>query len=132
MITQKTIHSAVLTVLLFASTLFSSPVFAEENPQGFGSGLDAIKNIASENKLAADDRSSKDILQTLIKWFMSIIATVALISLLYAGFMYITSQGDENQLEKAKMLMLHSIIGIIIIGLSAIIVNVVINVVGQG
>jgi hypothetical protein len=59
---------------------------------------------------------------------MSLIATFALVSLLYGGFLYITSQGEENKAEKAKTIILYSIIGIIIIGLSAIVVNVVISV----
>ena len=62
---------------------------------------------------------------------MSLLATIALISLLYGGYLHITSQGEENNVAKAKAILLYSTIGIIVIGLSAVIVNVVINVATQ-
>jgi hypothetical protein len=54
-----------------------------------------------------------------------------MMSLLYGGYLYISSQGDESSVTKAKSILLYSIIGIILIGLSAVIVNTVISVATQ-
>lgn len=97
------------------------------DPATFGAGLNEVKQVASQNKLS-EARSAKDILQTIVKWLLSLIGTLAVISLLYGGFLYITSQGDESKAERAKTIILYSIIGLVVIGLSAIIVNVVISV----
>jgi Type IV secretion system pilin len=96
----------------------------------FSGGLDSIKNIATDNKLG-EARSTKEILQSITQWLLSLIGTIAVISLLYGGFLYITSQGEDNKVEQAKHLILYSVIGLIIIGISAIIVNVVISLTQQ-
>lgn len=124
----------IFSILALCCVSITSPVLVyaqgSGDPKGFTDGLDKIKTIADDNNLNSG-QSSKEILQTIIAWITSLMATFALISLLYGAYLYITSQGDENNVEKAKMLILYSIIGIIIIGLSAVIVNVVIGVATQ-
>ncbi|HSX24790.1 MAG TPA: hypothetical protein VLG69_02400 [Candidatus Andersenbacteria bacterium] len=72
-------------------------------------------------------------IMTIVNGFLVLIGIVAAIYLVMGGVRYVMSQGDENQAEQAKMTMLYAIIGIIIIGLSAAIVNFAINTVaGQG
>lgn len=104
----------------------ASPILAEADPTTFSGGLSSIKEVANQNKLG-EARSTKEILQSIVKWLLSLVGTIAVISLLYGGFLYITSQGEDNKVEQAKHIILYSIIGLIIIGLSAIIVNVVIS-----
>ncbi len=106
-------------------------VFAQgtiKNPANFGAGLSSLKSVAEENKLNTSGASTKEILQTIVKWLLTLTGTIATISLVYGGFLYITSQGEESKAEQAKNIILYSVIGIIIIGISAIIINVVINI----
>ena len=152
-ISKKYVWMGVCTVLFFALFVYGMPVNAQSavrplqgsaisaqnrvsaqvalggsgDPSNFGAGLNEVKQVASQNKLS-EARSAKDILQTIVKWLLSLIGTLAVISLLYGGFLYITSQGDESKAERAKTIILYSIIGLVVIGLSAIIVNVVISV----
>jgi hypothetical protein len=121
----------LLALSLLGFSVLPSLVFAEgsyKNPSNFGAGLSSLKGVAGENKLATNKTSTKEILQTGVKWLLSLVGTIAVISLLYGGYLYISSQGDEGNVEKAKSILLYSVIGILLIGLSAIIVNVVINV----
>ncbi|OGY30695.1 MAG: hypothetical protein A3C02_02070 [Candidatus Andersenbacteria bacterium RIFCSPHIGHO2_02_FULL_45_11] len=128
---------ALLCTVSFAFPVFAEPVdlFADTGSSGGGSagpatfqdGIKAVGDLAKTNKLAPA-KSTKEILQTIVKWLLSLTGTIATISLLYGGFLYITSQGEENKAEQAKNIILYSVIGIIIIGISAIVVNVVINV----
>lgn len=60
---------------------------------------------------------------------LSFLALLALILIVYAGFRYIWSRGDEKEAEKAKNIILYTVIGLIVIGLAGVIVNVVIRVV---
>ncbi len=123
----QVVVSLLFTSLAIASSFaLVSPVLAEANPNSFIDGLNKTKSFAQENKLG-EGKSTKEILQSVVKWLLSLIGTIAVISLLYGGFLYITSTGEEKQAEKAKTLILYSVIGLIIIGLSAIIVNVVIS-----
>jgi len=119
------ITAAMALVFCFA---LLTPALAQQggDPTTFSGGLDSIKKVAKQNKLG-DARSTKEILQSIVKWLLSLVGTIAVISLLYGGFLYITSQGEENKVEQAKRIILYSVIGLLIIGLSAIVVNVVIS-----
>ena len=50
---------------------------------------------------------------------------------IFAGFLFLTSRGDDGQVEKAKKTLIYAVIGIVIVMLSFAIVNTVIQV-GQG
>lgn len=125
----RVFRSIISSVLLLYGACFSLPIYAEE-PATFQDGIKAVGDLANTNKLAPA-KSTKEILQTIVKWLLSLTGTVAVISLLYGGFLYITSQGEENKAEQAKNIILYSVIGIIIIGISAVVVNVVINIATQ-
>ncbi len=59
--------------------------------------------------------------------FLSIIGTIAMGYIIYGGFRYITSGGNEDQAKKARATLQWSIIGLSCIILSYIIVTVVVN-----
>lgn len=123
---QSLMGGAILTAVCFSFFVTVSPAFAQD-PTSFSGGLSSIGSIAQDNGLAKKS-TAKEILQTITKWLLSLVGTVAVISLLYGGFLYITSQGEEGRTEQAKHIILYSVIGIIIIGISAIVVNVVISI----
>lgn len=59
-----------------------------------------------------------------ILFFLGIIATLFVI---YGGFLYITSGGDDGKTETAKKILMYSAIGIVIVLISFALVNTVIN-----
>jgi uncharacterized membrane protein YidH (DUF202 family) len=76
-----------------------------------------------------DTKSLLDSIQTIVNAFLVLVGIVAAIYLVLGGVRYIRSQGDDGQLEEAKNTILYAVIGIIIVGLSAAIVNFAIGVV---
>src|SRR3989344_1426780 len=62
-----------------------------------------------------------------IKVFLGVVGVLAVAFLIYGGFRYITSAGNEEQAESAKKIIQNSIIGLIIIILSYVIVIVIGN-----
>jgi cytochrome bd-type quinol oxidase subunit 2 len=59
--------------------------------------------------------------------FLAIVGIVTVAFLIYGGFRYITSAGNEETAEQAKKIITNSIIGLIVIILSYIIVTVIVN-----
>lgn len=57
----------------------------------------------------------------------SLVAILALAALIYGAVLYITSMGDEGKTERAKKIILYALVGIILLGVSGMIVNVAIN-----
>lgn len=66
-------------------------------------------------------------LTALILLVLGIAGLIAVAFLVFAGFRYITSAGNEDQAEAAKKTIINAIIGIVVIILSYSIVTVVIN-----
>lgn len=60
-----------------------------------------------------------------ITWIFGILLVLAVIFLLYAAFLYLTSGGDAEKTEKAKSFLLYAIIAIVIAVLSRGIVALV-------
>jgi hypothetical protein len=58
---------------------------------------------------------------------MAFLATIAAAALTYYGIMYIISRGDEERARRAKTGILYALLGILVVGLAAWIVNSIIN-----
>lgn len=63
----------------------------------------------------------------IINYILGIVGIVALAYFIYGGFRYITSGGNEDTIAEAKRILTGAIVGIIIIGVAAAVVNFVIN-----
>ncbi len=68
--------------------------------------------------------------ESLIKWtnfFLGFLALAAMISLIFAGFLYVTSAGNDEQAGKAKKIIIWVVIGIVVILLAYAFVNTLID-----
>jgi len=102
--------------------LHSAPVAAGVNPVAGGTcNRWGIFCSGSDTK---DDLISY--ITTVVNLFLALIAVAAAVFLIIGGVRYITSSGDEDQAEKAKKTVLYAILGLILVGLSAVIVNFVV------
>ncbi|MEX0649700.1 MAG: hypothetical protein WD200_01750 [Candidatus Andersenbacteria bacterium] len=63
----------------------------------------------------------------IINTFLVLVAVVAAVFVVIGGFQFITSSGDETQATKGKKTLLYATIGLIVVGLSAAIVNFVLS-----
>lgn len=94
----------------------------------------ALPLIAFAQGLGATDSfqgtASGDLIPAVFKiinYLLIIAGVVAAIYLIMGGIRYITSQGEEGETEKAKNTILYALIGLIVIALSAAIVNFIIS-----
>lgn len=70
---------------------------------------------------------AQQFIQSIINVALTFVGLIALGFLIYGGFQYITAAGDEGKAESAKKTILYAIIGLIVIGLAAAVVNFVIE-----
>jgi cytochrome bd-type quinol oxidase subunit 2 len=66
-----------------------------------------------------------DILQNFMYWLLMIVGILGVISFVISGIMYLTSAGDEKQIERAKKTLIYSIIGVIVAMLGVIVLQAV-------
>lgn len=59
--------------------------------------------------------------------FLGVTGLLAVVFLIYGGFRYIASAGNEEQAEGAKKTIQNAIIGLVVVILSYVIVSVIVN-----
>lgn len=72
-----------------------------------------------------------DIVIGVINMMLGLLGLIFIILLIYAGFIYMTAQGDEKKVTKAKDTIKNSVIGVIIILFAYIISNAVFHLIFQ-
>ncbi len=68
-----------------------------------------------------------DIVGGLIRVGLSVVGVLLLILLLYAGFLWMTAAGNEENIKKARSIITNTIIGIIIVAASYAIADFVLS-----
>jgi uncharacterized membrane protein YozB (DUF420 family) len=66
--------------------------------------------------------SADDLIVTIIKWLLTFLGSLAVLMIVVAGIMYITSGGDEGRVDKAKSILTSAIIGLVVALLGYVIV----------
>lgn len=67
--------------------------------------------------------SLRDAILTIINFFLFFLGIIATAFVIYGGFLYVTSQGDDQAVEKAKKIITFAAIGIVIILISFALIN---------
>ena len=70
------------------------------------------------------------VIKNVITWALIFAGVVAVIFVIYAGFKFVTSKGDPEQVNNAKKTLTYAIIGLLFILLSFAILNLIATVTG--
>jgi hypothetical protein len=104
---------------------------AVTDPPVGGTGGNDPKNCAAGQVCIPSNLPDVDlatVISRVINWGLAMAGGVAVLMLIIGGFYYITAAGDEHRMERGKATIRGAITGIIIILISAIIVNTINNV----
>lgn len=85
---------------------------------------------AAQSQLPA--ASIVNIIGNLMSWLLALVGMIAIIAFVIAGILYLTSAGDETQIERAKKAMLYSILGVIVALIGLVIIFAVDNLLSGG
>jgi len=132
--------NAVFAMLSFAMlSLWLVPIFAWAQTTPAGQPTTPPNNIGSSattslGKFATDAGYSTSaattptsIVGNIIGYALALLGVVFTILTIYAGFLWMTAQGNEEQISKAKKMLTNAVIGMIIIGAAYAISSFVIN-----
>lgn len=104
------------TAIISTLYLFPLTVLAEST---------ATTHVSLTNPLATDD--VRVIIGQIIKAALGLSGTIALVMVIWGGFLWLTSQGNTEKIEKGRNVLLWATIGLIIIFFAYTIVNTVIG-----
>jgi hypothetical protein len=125
---KKYAFFVLVGILFFSAIYFLAPHYTLAG--AIEDGLGSIKDsFSTTGNGIAGATSVNDLAKKIINVALSITTGIAVVFLIIGGFWYITSAGNEEQAEKGRKTVVNSIIGIIIIVLSYVIAQVVINLV---
>ncbi len=127
---MKKISLLILPVVCLLATLFFAPaVSAQGNSNTAGSGgvQGGLNNIGSAFPVGSPDESFANVVRVVITWALYIAAVIAVLVIIYGGFLYITSGGDATQAKKGRTALVNAIIGLVIAVLAYVVIQVVYN-----
>lgn len=67
-----------------------------------------------------------------VNYVLGLAGVLALASIVYGGFLYITAAGNQDRIEAGKNAVYYSIIGLLVIGLSYAILRFIFSALGGG
>ncbi len=115
-------HIAVGFVTSMA--LMMSTMIPAVHAQGFISPTD---NPSAVSTATQGQGSFRQLALTIVNFFLTFLGLIAVVMLIYGGFLYISAAGNQEHIEKAKKIILYAVVGIIVILLSFAIVNTVLS-----
>lgn len=72
------------------------------------------------------------LLESVLGYIWAILAILVVIMLLFAGFKFLTAQGDETKVKEAKQMVMWSLVGIVVMVLAAGVMQLIQNFIQRG
>lgn len=127
----------VLTVLSASLGVFTAKasidhVYASSfNQEITGNPTDLIKSTGERFGQGDEPRDPRNIAFSIVRALLAVVGTVMTLMFLYAGYLWFSARGNDDQVSKAKTTLRNAIIGLIVISLSYALVTFVFNTVFQ-
>lgn len=103
----------------------------------FGADIVMAQAIVDEDQpgiiraLSGGQTGIRGIVLTIINFFLGFLGLLAVVMVIYGGFLYVSSAGNEENVNKAKKILLYAVVGIIVIIVSFALVNSLLTAGGQ-
>lgn len=105
-----------ISVALTSVALLSLPLAAQ-----------ALSYVNPSTSIGLGTADLKDTVTNIINWVLGLLGIVAVIMILYGGFIWLTAGGNDEKVENAKKILGSAVIGLVIVILAWAIVNFVVN-----
>lgn len=115
---QNKLKTAAFTTAIILLALSVFPAAAQ---------IEDIQNAKCIGLNIACGANLQGFIFNVIDVFLLLVGVIALGALIYGGFKYITSLGNDEDINKGKRIVIYAVVGLIVVGVSAVIVNFVID-----
>jgi len=129
-VTKSFLRRNKWTLMMFAVMALLVIVGPETVSAGFLKGqlFDPNRDLPDNLADAGGDSTLREIILLAVNFILGFVGLIAVIMLIYGGFVLLTSSGEEEKTKKAKSTILFAIIGIVIILFSFAIINTVFDI----
>ena len=88
-------------------------------------GFDYANNLELST---ATETDPKEMAVSVVKYLMTCLGIIAVVVILYGGFMWMTASGNEDRVDKAKKIIIAGAIGLVVVLAAYAIVNFVVGI----
>lgn len=81
--------------------------------------------------LSGGQTGLRGIVLTIVNFFLTFLGLLAVVMVIYGGFLYVSSAGNEENVNKAKKILLYAVVGVVVIIVSFALVNTLLGAGGQ-
>lgn len=123
---KRAVQASLFTIAVVGIALIVFPVAAQVAPL-------TPEDAAALGLAAGGDREGANLIAyvaTIVRTFLALLGVLAFLFIVYGGLKYITSGGDESQAAAGKRTVIYAVLGIIMVGLAAVIVNFTFGAIG--
>ncbi len=117
-ISKKVVLTALFFIFTIGAFLFLSNLASAATDQ-FGMNFPA--------KLGLPNNDPRLVIMSLVRLALGFVGIIAVIIIMYAGFLWMTSAGNEQKVDDAKKTLVNAVIGLVIILSAFLIVSFIIN-----
>ncbi len=103
----------------------SVPAYAQPTKSEVCNGIGSTVNAGDCDN--GSGKSIPKIMSTVIDVFSWVVGVLAVIFAIFAGFLYVTSGGEQSKIKTAKDTLLYVVIGLVVVAFSQLIVKFVIS-----
>ena len=101
------------------SLVFSSHVYAGSSRENFYGVCDDIededmKKIAGCNEPTGKNKDVVEIVQSGVNVVISLVGILAVFSIIYGGFTYITAQSDPAKIKRGKDMVVYAVVALVV------------------
>lgn len=124
-LTRSLSHFALVTALMVAGLLIVNSFGIDV---AFAQAIDPEQDQPGIIKaLSGGQTGLRGIVLTIVNFFLTFLGLLAVVMVIYGGFLYVGSAGNEEAVGKAKKILMYAAIGIIIIIVSFALVNTILG-----
>ena len=124
------IRDGAIAFGIMALALLGLSVFGVD--PAFAQLIDPTDSPDNISQATGGEGSFRALARTMVNYFLYFLGFLATVMIIYGGILYVTSAGNDENVGKAKKVLLYAIVGILVILLSFAIVNTVIGGAGTG
>lgn len=101
------------------SLVFSNHVYAESSRENFYGVCDDIededvKKIAGCDESTGKNKDVVEIVQSGVNVVISLVGMLAVFSIIYGGFTYITAQSDPAKIKRGKDMVVYAVVALVV------------------
>ena len=119
----KTMAAILVLFTIIAVFLLIITAVPVSRAQGPELGINYARNL----DLPSTDGDIRVTILNIVRYFLTFVGIIAVIMIMYSGFLWMTSGGNQEKIERAKKALVRAGVGLVIIVLAFAIVTFVIN-----